>query len=443
MNPFTAFRDVEASLWQSALDTVAARQAAGLTPYSEAAAELPLRAPASPLTPLGVAAGELITRLKQTATTPAGIAAGLAAVVASPAARHTAEAVALARAFPIGARQFLSALTVRFGHQDPLWLETAYYYFTYLTSERLHGRVPYTPPKGPDDFVLTNLPDPARVALFADWGTGTAPAYELIQRVLARKPDVLIHLGDIYYSGREPEIQARFLDPLERARKELGVPPLPTYSLCGNHDMYCGGVPYYRLLEQLGQPASCFCLRNDHWQLIALDTGHNSGLLPPDMTWLQDPEVAWLRGLVDAAGSRKTVLLSHHQLFSAFEAIGTEEGGVNHRLYEQVKPVLDRVARWFWGHEHSLVVYEPFAPEAGGPAVTARCIGHGAIPVAEAERPKRRPKVAMQTADVQLGLAGGFFNHGYAILELNGPTARASYFQSTPGGEESWPAETF
>jgi hypothetical protein len=443
MNPFVAFRDLEASLWQSALDTVAARQAAGLAPYSDEAAELPLRTPASALTPLGVAAGELITRLKQGAATPAGLAAGVAAAITSPAARHTAEAVALARAFPVSAHQFLSALTVRFGPQDPLWLETAYYYFTYLTSERLLGRVPYTPPQRPDDFVLTDLPDPARVALFADWGTGTAPAYDLIRRVLARQPDVLIHLGDIYYSGREPEIRARFLDPLERARKERAAPPLPTYSLCGNHDMYGGGVPYYGLLEQLGQPASCFCLRNDHWQLIALDTGHNSGLLPPDLTWLQDAEVGWLRGLVSGADARKTVLLSHHQLFSAFEPIGAEEDGVNHRLYEQVKPVLDRVARWFWGHEHSLIVYEPFAPEDGGPEVAARCIGHGAIPVAEAERPKRRPKVVMKTVDVQLGRAGGFFNHGYAVLELNGPAARAFYYESTPGGDESWPAETF
>jgi hypothetical protein len=442
MGAFRAFRDVDASLWQSALDTVAARQAAGLPRFAAAAGALPLPSLANPLAPLGVAAGHWLLHVKelQGDTLGGGIAGGLAATAASEDALRAAQAVTLARALPISPDQFVQALTVQFGHHDPLWLETAYYYFTYLATERALGVSPYRAPPAPDE---STLPNRARVALWGDWGTGTPEASALIERILARKPDVLIHLGDIYYSGRQPEIESRFVAPLQQARAKLGVPKVPTYSLCGNHDMYSGGQPYYGLLDQLGQPASCFCLRNDHWQLIALDTGHNSGLLPPDRTWLQDAEVAWLSALLATAGSRKTILLSHHQLFSALEEIDTEKDGLNHKLYEQVAPILHRVTCWFWGHEHNLVIYQPYAPVEGGPTILARCIGHGAIPVARDEQGKMPDGRNMKMEAVQLGLTNGFFNHGYAILDLDNATAHVSYYQSTPGEEESWGGDTF
>src|SRR5262249_6947540 len=154
--------------------------------------------------------------------------------------------------------------------------------------------VPYVPYRDLGDFVIPRgLPARARVVLFADWGTGTPEAYAVLKEALARKPDVLIHLGDIYYSGLPQEVRARFLDPLERAFAELGIDPVPAYTLSGNHDMYSGGAGYYELLGKLGQPASYFCLRNDRWQLLAVDTGLNSGV-GADVTFLKDEEVAWV-----------------------------------------------------------------------------------------------------------------------------------------------------
>ena len=68
-------------------------------------------------------------------------------------------------------------------------------------------------------------------------------------------------------------------------------PDLRVFSLCGNHDMYSGGAPYYALLDRLGQPSSYVCLRNAHWQLLGMDTGYND--YDPfreerAMTWLRD-----------------------------------------------------------------------------------------------------------------------------------------------------------
>jgi hypothetical protein len=57
----------------------------------------------------------------------------------------------------------------------------------------------------------------------------------------AQGPDVLIHLGEIYYSGTEEECGKNYVDVvdnvLERATKDIAV-----YTLAGNHDMYCGGA---------------------------------------------------------------------------------------------------------------------------------------------------------------------------------------------------------
>ena len=39
--------------------------------------------------------------------------------------------------------------------------------------------------------------------------------------------------------------------------------------------MYSGGDGYYWLIDQIGQQSSYFCLQNNDWQFIAMDTGHN------------------------------------------------------------------------------------------------------------------------------------------------------------------------
>jgi hypothetical protein len=178
------------------------------------------------------------------------------------------------------------------------------------------------------------------------------------------------------------------------------------------------------LIQQLGQPASYFCLRNDYWQFVAMDTGlHDNtpdGKLP---TYLEDAEVAWVADKIANRGNRRTVLLSHHQLFAAFEDICGQS--VNPRLNEQLSPLLPDVALWLWGHEHNLVVYEKHL------GVLARCIGHGAFPVGIDEIPVAPKFAEVPVAPVRLGTTGPFYNHGYLIMDLAGNTATLSYYQDT------------
>src|SRR6202043_4287246 len=81
------------------------------------------------------------------------------------------------------------------------------------------------------------------------------------------------------------------------------------------------------------QPTSFFCLENDYWRIIALDTGYHSRgfpflyeldaylpLLRPSCR-LPDPLVNWVKDVVRLGddGRRGLILLSHHQYYTAFE----------------------------------------------------------------------------------------------------------------------------
>ena len=90
-----------------------------------------------------------------------------------------------------------------------------------------------------------------------------------------------------------------------------------------------------------------------------MDTGYNDhipglpvgpGLQPSEITWHRDK-------LEKFAGS--TILLSHHQLFSANSEINKgARPYVNESLLATFSPYFDKVAAWFWGHEHNFVLFE-------------------------------------------------------------------------------------
>ncbi|WP_157601361.1 metallophosphoesterase family protein [Stigmatella aurantiaca] len=315
---------------------------------------------------------------------------------------------------------------------DPLWLESV---FTYEQFRQRRLPLPYIRHAHLDDFVLAPLPDSVRVALVSDWGTGTPAAQALLEHVACLKPHVLVHLGDIYYSGTPHEVRTHFLDVLDRVFTS-GRPRV--YALSGNHDRYSGGEGYMMLLEELGQPASYFCLRTAHWQLLALDTGlHDQDPAMPRqrVTYLEAGEVEWLRHhLTDRRGS---IILSHHPYFS-WEGTGVDAQGrrpaVNPNLMLAVDPLLRSIHWWFWGHEHNLLIYEPWAN-----LVRGRCIGAGAIPrlvgeqrnapTADLVLPRGESAPPRVLAGTGLENDGVVDNHAFAVLDLDGDKAVARYYQ--------------
>lgn len=328
---------------------------------------------------------------------------------------------------------------------DPLWSEAVAEYVRFFDVE--HGTVPYRPPASLEDPAPLPLTGNATVALIADWATGTAEARAVLERVARHQPDVLIHLGDIYYSGTAKEVEEYFLDMVNEVFGRGPDRPMPVFTMTGNHDMYSGGGPFYDLIDKLNQPPlappgqlqghSFFCLRSPGWQILAMDTGlHDDDVFNVNtaMTYLEEPELAWLKHQIQTAGGRKTILLSHHQLFSAFAAIGPEKDNgdrsVNTNLQRQLGDVLGQVEAWLWGHEHNLEVYGPHLGLKRG-----RCIGASAIPVFSSQNPyNSRVGDTIPYLPVRLSLTpDDDYAHCYVILKLDdaGGTAKASYYQDT------------
>jgi Calcineurin-like phosphoesterase len=286
---------------------------------------------------------------------------------------------------------------------------------------------------------------PVRMALAGDWGSGTDEARRVAVEMARTTPDFTIHLGDIYYVGSLEEVNEHFLG-VDNPHNDYTPCTWPlgavgSFALNGNHEMYALGHAYFELLlPQLGlwhprirQSASFFCLENEHWRVIAIDTAYNSLGWPLVERWFQpdcqlpDELMTWLGEdlrLDDPADRRGLVLLSHHQYFSAFDDWYP-------RPAQQLARFIRRPVLWFWGHEHRLALYACHAFE-GGIEAYGRCVGHGGMPVdlpARGEFP-RHPECPPTFADNRRfandeGLDVGY--NGFASLVFDGPRLAVDY----------------
>jgi len=134
-----------------------------------------------------------------------------------------------------------------------------------------------------------------RVGLAGDWGTGTAEAQSVAERMQAFQPHFTIHLGDVYPVGDARSVNENCLgirnpennyDPVHWPMGSQG-----SFALNGNHEMFANGSGYFDVFlptlgmmgadrRRSGQPTSFFCLQNEDWRIIALDTGYNSAGVP-------------------------------------------------------------------------------------------------------------------------------------------------------------------
>jgi hypothetical protein len=276
---------------------------------------------------------------------------------------------------------------------------------------------------------IHDLPVNCRVSLAGDWGSGTENAYRVMDHIRKfQQPQITIHLGDIYYSGQVDEVQRYFLGKDDWYRAER------SFALNANHEMYSGGKGYFEyVLKELGQGASYFCIENEYWRIVAVDTGYFAKVIPFIelllQTKLHRKNRKWLEEVVfgDDSDRRPVLLLSHHQWFSSFDK------GYS-RIGNQLKPFLRDVALWFYGHEHRLAGYAAHAP-SGDYKVRTRCVGHGGMPV-EIKEPKNNdlPLVFVDNREQTKvdGEPTGFC--GNALLEFEGARLVVRYYDET--GEE-------
>ncbi len=442
MDDMKQFRGRNASLWQSAVDQVVAKRNAGSSPaagFGPGPGVVHLQRPDQADATIqnandianAIDAGAVVPMVAP----PATQAAGLVDTTKFCATAAFKLAEAQVKASVTGDNTELTALHAQldtpFAMCDPKWGEVL---AIYAASRLANQPIPYRRYTNLSDFVIKDrLPAKATVAILADWGTGQDSARQMLASIARYQPDVVIHLGDVYYSGTQSEVQNYFYAIWQSVLK---IPKVPwgskltdltskpaTFHLPGNHDMYSGGQPYYTVIDMLGQPASYFCLQNDNWQFVAMDTSlHDSNpITVTDATFVDPDEIIWMKDKVNNAGGRKTILLSHHQLFTAFEKIGG--GPVNDNLLPQVQDILPKLTAWRWGHEHNLTIYGKYLNVLG------RCIGHGAFPVS-AQALQNPPNADVPIANVTLAVdSEGFYRHGYVIMQIDGANADLTYYQ--------------
>ncbi len=299
---------------------------------------------------------------------------------------------------------------------DPRW---AVCLLTEMYSKATKSRAGFV-----DRPATVEIDDDAVVILVGDWGSGLPRADAVAQQIrteLARYPRrqrIVVHLGDVYYSGTAREFRRRFLEtwPVDPGSEVL------SFAVPGNHEMYSGGHGYYsaaladdRFARQNG--CSFFAMKNDHWQFLGLDTAYADA-------GLHGPQATWARQRIEAAGPDvKTCLLSHHQLFSSHET-------TSQKLRADIKPVLatGRVAAWFWGHEHRCIAYQDVVVDDDAVRF-ASCVGHGGIPeYLVMKEGQRKPK---PWGYEYLAKHGNWLEpwntFGFAVLELSGAVMKVRY----------------
>jgi hypothetical protein len=309
-----------------------------------------------------------------------------------------------------------------FGWAQVLWVK--------LTSKK-HAMLRPTAPV-PDPF-----PEAGRIAVLGDWATGLYGAPEIAQRIVEDRDPfaMLLHLGDVYYSGTDGEVRDRFLN-LWPVRNDQNI---LNRAINSNHEMYSGGTPYFtKTLPRFNQKASYFAHQNRHWTLVGLDVAYKDHDV-------DDEQVEWLKGILAQAGDRKVVLFSHHQLYSHFESQGKKlwaHAGLGEILRSK------RIFAWYWGHEHRCSIFE--GPD-GNFGLLGRCIGNSGMPQSrtktkdlpqateplysrgEWRRSKARTIEGNALPDVVVlegenpyikGEEKKFSPHSYAVLTLDGPTLK-------------------
>ncbi len=286
--------------------------------------------------------------------------------------------------------------------------------------------------------------DEIRIAIAGDWGTGTDEAAEVAARISEFKAHYTVHLGDVYYVGDPTEVNENFLgksNPSNDFEPTLWPPGTQgSFALNGNHEMYARGIAYFDLmLPTLGpivdgvsqkQGASFFCLENDFWRIVAVDTGYNCVGLPlleyvfkPDCA-LPDELLDWLRQTEKPRPDdpRGIVILSHHQYFSLYDDWYIKPA-------VQLAEFFSRPVLWFWGHEHRLAIYPEYnVPE--GLRAFGRCIGHGGMPVDLPPEQPKHPECPVEYVDRRIyendeNLKLGF--NGFARLTLNREQLHVDY----------------
>jgi Calcineurin-like phosphoesterase len=324
--------------------------------------------------------------------------------------------------------------TGKYEQFDPGWTEA----FAVFLESLLTGKHPFV-----ETPATIQIPDDLQIGLAGDWGTGNwrtaanpAPSTDVGSHMGFLKPDITIHLGDVYYAGTSDQEQHLLVNLWPPA-------PIGSLALNSNHEMYSGAKPYFAAITNspgsnspfgLQQGCSYFALENSNWVIVGLDSAY---FAPESNLYLDGslgpaggPQVQFLQQQV--AKGKRVILLTHHNGIA-------EDGSSPTNLWNEVMsgfPANSGPAYWYWGHVHAGVVYQPQAN--GTAAVPCRCCGHGALPWGEATELAGNAHVlwyenrSAHDPDIPQRVLNGF-----AMLYLSGPNIEEVFYDENGG--VAWP----
>ncbi|RKG95456.1 hypothetical protein D7V97_37155 [Corallococcus sp. CA053C] len=259
---------------------------------------------------------------------------------------------------------------------------------------------------------------PVEVALFGDFGTGEYASKYLARQLVMRgeRLDCAVHLGGVFYAGRQGEFDAHVAEPLEPL---LATTTLLTLNAAP--EMRSGAGAYLRYLDERRgagrrhpQEGSYFCLAAERFQLIGLDTAWFEAGRHKEPALLQ-----WLEQRLSEGRRRgaMNILLSHAAPY------GSDPRHLSPLVSEDLKSlVLERewVDLWCWAGAQGGALYD----RAPGLPFLGASLGHGGFPYERKDAPEHpvapvrffesRPRFPEWT-----GVRQDRGNHGHATLWLH------------------------
>ncbi|MEO5643389.1 MAG: metallophosphoesterase [Bacteroidia bacterium] len=308
------------------------------------------------------------------------------------------------------------------------WIESLTYYNQYKNNKGTFG----------GDAQIITIKNDANIAIAGDWGTGywrggATPASKVAALMTASNPDYTIHIGDTYYAGTQPEMTNNLASIWPKGNSG-------SFAIPGNHEMYCGDNFYNAILPTLCplQNGVSYCaLQNDNWLILCLDSSYyatgdmymDGSIMDPQSG---GPQVTWLLNVIKQAGSRKIIVVTHHQ--------PVDLGGLHiTNLFGQINTILTlynlKIAFWYYGHEHNAAVYGQYSAMY----YPARCIGHAAIPYGVASDLTDALGTTVVWAESQSANDSDYperILNGYLTMNLNGAAMTESLYSEN--GDLRW-----